>query len=472
MFKNVDELCGFIATNAGMANVKELSMLREVLGSMDTVQRERYFTVAFPRMLQLVEPLLFSESSSPGTSSSSSSVIIFQQLAEYYEQSCAGDGVCILTLQRSVVASLLAASFFGYFHAGNGGKSYFGKRSIQARQLADLCPGMDFVELYTRPRSLAVMKEKLKCLLSYFDLFISNDNMNRISDGHISFQRKQVSKFPDFFSLDSAKCVVSSQCRLDIASDNQKIEDAPGNYEKVDFANCVVGGGVLGNGCVQEEILFLIYPELLVSRLFTSPLRSNECLIIKGARRFSNYTGYSSSFRFAGPCGDVALMEESVFIAVDALYFKNRGSQCDLLCQQVEKPILIRELNKLYVGYTQGPLQTPDTGNCRRIVSGNWGCGAFNGNVQLKFLLQLIVMSALCEPIEMRYCTLSHPDLLLAREVVHLLDAKRISIQSLLQTISVDYKEHLWDMCVEQEDEIVDDSESLDLFRFIYETYS
>ena len=33
---------------------------------------------------------------------------------------------------------------------------------------------------------------------------------------------------------------------------------------QVDFANKFIGGGVLGHGAVQEEIRFLICPELLV----------------------------------------------------------------------------------------------------------------------------------------------------------------------------------------------------------------
>ena len=43
-----------------------------------------------------------------------------------------------------------------------------------------------------------------------------------------------------------------------------------------------VGGGALGNGLVQEEIRFMICPELIVSRLFTEVLDLNECLVIKG----------------------------------------------------------------------------------------------------------------------------------------------------------------------------------------------
>ncbi len=51
---------------------------------------------------------------------------------------------------------------------------------------------------------------------------------------------------------------------------------------QVDFANQFVGGGVTSSGLVQEEIRFLINPELIVSRLFTEALDHNECLIITG----------------------------------------------------------------------------------------------------------------------------------------------------------------------------------------------
>lgn len=50
----------------------------------------------------------------------------------------------------------------------------------------------------------------------------------------------------------------------------------------MDFANKFVGGGVTSSGLVQEEIRFLINPELIVSRLFTEALDHNDCLIITG----------------------------------------------------------------------------------------------------------------------------------------------------------------------------------------------
>ncbi len=43
-----------------------------------------------------------------------------------------------------------------------------------------------------------------------------------------------------------------------------------------------VVGGVLGSGTVQEEIRFVLSPELIVSRLFTSEIEANDVVIMKG----------------------------------------------------------------------------------------------------------------------------------------------------------------------------------------------
>ena len=46
------------------------------------------------------------------------------------------------------------------------------------------------------------------------------------------------------------------------------IEDTPEALH-ADFANAFIGGGVLGGGCVQEEIRFTVEPEALLSMLVT-----------------------------------------------------------------------------------------------------------------------------------------------------------------------------------------------------------
>lgn len=93
-----------------------------------------------------------------------------------------------------------------------------------------------------------------------------------------------------------------------------------------------IGGGVLGWGCVQEEIRFVICPELIVSRLFTECLDSTEALIIVGCERFNSYRGYGHTFEWAGDFRDTTPYDSAgrrhcSIVAMDALYFTNPSSQ-------------------------------------------------------------------------------------------------------------------------------------------------
>lgn len=72
---------------------------------------------------------------------------------------------------------------------------------------------------------------------------------------------------------------------------NGTIEDDGLGFLQVDFANKNVGGGVLGYGCVQEEIRFVISPELLASRLFVERLGDQDAVIVTGnTNDFPTYT--------------------------------------------------------------------------------------------------------------------------------------------------------------------------------------
>lgn len=76
---------------------------------------------------------------------------------------------------------------------------------------------------------------------------------------------------------------------------------------QVDFANKYLGGGVLGNGCVQEEIRFLVCPEMILSRLFTEVLSARESLVMIGKTSSSSA---SSSVRTNMQCQSHGAKEE------------------------------------------------------------------------------------------------------------------------------------------------------------------
>ena len=114
-----------------------------------------------------------------------------------------------------------------------------------------------------------------------------------------------------------------------------------------------MGGGVLGQGCVQEEIRFITCPELILSRLFTERLGDTEVLVVTGFECFSKYDGYGSSFKFNGPHKDTTKLEMtpsgprrlSYMVAMDALHFQNPK-------KQYSKNHTDRELNKAYVAFS------------------------------------------------------------------------------------------------------------------------
>ena len=101
---------------------------------------------------------------------------------------------------------------------------------------------------------------------------------------------------------------------------------------QVDFANAFIGGGVLGEGCVQEEIRFIISPELIVSKFLCTKMEDNECIIITGSERFSSYTGYGRTYRLKDTVTisddtprDNRNRRKTQIVAIDALNFSQAG---------------------------------------------------------------------------------------------------------------------------------------------------
>lgn len=100
--------------------------------------------------------------------------------------------------------------------------------------------------------------EKLRCIINYFRKRIDG----RCSDSLVTFSRRVLTEN----QLPRWELSSKSLQNLRIDCNGTIEDDANIGMLEVDFANAYVGGGVLGHGCVQEEIRFLICPELIVSR--------------------------------------------------------------------------------------------------------------------------------------------------------------------------------------------------------------
>jgi poly(ADP-ribose) glycohydrolase len=210
----------------------------------------------------------------------------------------------------------------------------------------------------------------------------------------------------------------------------------------------------------------------LVSLLICQVLGDTECIIIKGVERFSSHGGYASSFRFRGnynssinaPSYDQNGRLETTLIAVDALYFGNHDDEYRSLYKQTSFTNIDRELKKLYLGFSPGPLQS---GHC--IATGNWGCGAFGGHVQLKSLLQIIafaVSSSKDTVNSLRYYTFGLQELIQLQHLFDVLCSHNYSIKDLLRGVS-EYRETVLRRCLTRPGAESQVSLEMSLFQFI-----
>mmetsp|Transcript_7904 Transcript_7904/g.14742 ORF Transcript_7904/g.14742 Transcript_7904/m.14742 type:complete len:479 (+) Transcript_7904:9-1445(+) len=175
---------------------------------------------------------------------------------------------------------------------------------------------------------------------------------------------------------------------MNIAGQGKGFEEAPG-LAHADFANMFLGGGVLSNGSIQEEIRFTICPELLSAMLLCPRMDEDEAIQIVGAQQYSAYGGYGRNLAYAGDFKDTVYPRDAdgtpliSILAMDAFDFKRRDSS---LKAQMSPYFALRELNKALAAFT--PVDEVSLRNFPSIATGNWGCGAFKGNAPLKALLQ------------------------------------------------------------------------------------
>ncbi|PIA25111.1 hypothetical protein AQUCO_12500020v1 [Aquilegia coerulea] len=376
-------------------------------------------------------------------------------MSEEKEGFCGNGGLCLLESQQAgivyisqeLIGALLACSLFCLFPTSN-------------RDEKDL-PIINFDYLFASlcPHYTQKQENKIMCLVHYFERICLC-----MPKGFISFERKVLPvndnrhciSYPksDFWSKSTVPLCCFEVCHSGL------IEDQLSEALEVDFANKYIGGGALSRGCVQEEIRFMINPELIAGMLFLPSMSDNEAIEIVGAERFSNYTGYASTFRFAGNYLDKKPIDclgrrRTRIIAIDAL--------CSPKMRQYGLECLLRETNKAFCGFfdqlkyqcyekffqddafcgghfdasfhqseisdqlressstTEGrngertrsewignfqdecSSKNSDAKDKIGIVTGNWGCGAFGGDAEIKAVIQWLAASQALRPFIMYY---------------------------------------------------------------------
>ncbi|NWI99158.1 PARG glycohydrolase, partial [Crypturellus undulatus] len=269
-----------------------------------------------------------------------------------------------ITMSQEQIASFLANAFF----------CTFPRRNAKMKSEYSSYPDINFNRLFEgrSPRK----PEKLKTLFCYF---------RRVTEKSMSFRHLRYT---------TVFCFIMSPFSNFTSSQKKRTNEKHSPAAFVDFANRFVGGGVTGAGLVQEEIRFLINPELIVSRLITEVLDHNECLIITGTEQYSEYTGYAETYRWARSHEDKTPRDEwqrryTEIVAIDAFHFRR-------FLDQFGPEKIRRELNKAsnfllqlaaFCGFGRPGVPAAQLA---AVATGNWGCGAFGGDSRLKALIQIL----------------------------------------------------------------------------------
>jgi len=194
-------------------------------------------------------------------------------------------------------------------------------------------------------------------LLCYFSL------AHHVTDDIVSFERYQIT---EEIAPNWPECKIPINTRA-VNIHIKRMEDEPADAF-VNFANKRLHIHQIIPSATQEEVLFSCCPEAFPGILFCETLLDNEIMLIKGCRRFLDYTGYLNTFEFSERFDPPKPPQD--MIVIDAVY-----SRHFLYANAV------RDLNKAYFSFTfyQG----------KKIATGPWGCGAFGGDKVHKFVQQL-----------------------------------------------------------------------------------
>jgi hypothetical protein len=225
---------------------------------------------------------------------------------------------------------------------------------------------------------------KLRCILAYFDRLGARRAPGQLVVERIRLPPRGSQRWLDDTAVLTPLTVV----------ERGTIEDQHGHLQ-VDFANRRLGGGVLGNGSTQEEIMFAVAPEHLLAMIVSARLADDEAIRVRGAERWSRTRGYGRSLAYAGPLEDPAPRDpdgapDVTSVAIDAIDWSRGDPRA-----QFAEAALLRELDKARAGFRADAPARP-------VATGNWGCGVFAGDPPLKAVLQWLAASA--EGRAVRYC--------------------------------------------------------------------
>ncbi|CAE7211362.1 Parg, partial [Symbiodinium pilosum] len=220
-------------------------------------------------------------------------------------------------------------------------------------------------------------------------------------------------------------------CPVEMQEDGVSIFgfDSP-QHLQADFANQYLGGGVLSGGGTQEECMFVEFPELLATIYLVERMMPHEAVEMVGARKYieHNMGGARHLKRLDQFCRLAPTIgPPTVAVALDALSYRKRPGHFQYGAEQIQ-----REVQKCCAA-----LVPEDDTSSRSFVTGLWGCGAFGGDMELKFVIQWISCSLTPSVENMVFCPFDQHKNLAAAGLLDLLSALtgKVSVKTVLDLL-------------------------------------
>ena len=390
----------------GSGQFARLSGLGSALEQCDGAFRERFATSVLPWMAELLNeaPTAFG-----------AGLPLLTRL--FCEPTATTPLLASVVLSERQVATLLVLGFFSLFPHRSEVRAaqVFG----QGQRPVEM-PSFNFGQLLGTDEPSAVAK--VRCLLQYFDA-----SARELGPG-------QHGASIEYLRLATGGAAIAECMRHGAPVPLARLDYLPGKpieqcegMAQADFSNEWLGGGALRYGCVQEEILFVTKPQLLVGMLLCERMGPHEAIAITGARQFSLTTGYASTFAFAGEYSagqlpQVALPElprwclyppaagrqaavkasfrDTVVVAFDAVDYSRMPASEQYRPERIE-----REVRKAMAAVEASQHAAGGLARAARgFATGGWGCGVFGGHHALKFCIQWVAASLAGCP-QVAYCT-------------------------------------------------------------------
>lgn len=164
--------------------------------------------------------------------------------------------------------------------------------------------------------------------------------------------------------------------------------------------------------------MFVNHPELWTTQLLCEVMEPNEAILLMGFKKYFKNTGYGHTAAFGGlekhnySFTNNKIANEYI-TAIDAVCYAYYGAS-----RQFGKEDIKRELLKAYVGFNIQDHNLPS------VVTGNWGCGAFAGDLRLKFLIQWLACSLAKK--KMIYCPFGNRNIIYSQAIIDKFEGLKI----------------------------------------------